>query len=55
MPSAVRPYIPWNVLNLPAGIVPITKVSEQDDFGLKSLPNNDMVRKKLMSLSILCH
>ena len=43
MPSSVRPYIPWNLLNLPAGIVPVTKVTKEDDFGLKSLPNNDMV------------
>ena len=43
MPSSVRPYIPWNLLNLPAGIVPMSKVTKEDDFGLKSLPNNDMV------------
>ena len=44
MPSSVRPYIPWNLLNLPAGIVPMSKVTKEDDFGLKSLPNNDMAK-----------
>ena len=28
---------------MPAGIVPITKVSEQDDKDLESLPSNDLV------------
>ena len=51
MPSAVRPYIPWNLLNMPAGIVPITKVTERDDSELISLPNNDMVN----SFSIFLH
>lgn len=45
IPSAVRPYIPWNNLNMPAGIVPITKVSEQDDKDLESLPSNDLFYK----------
>ena len=52
MPSTVRPYIPWNLLNLPAGIVPMTKVTKEDDFGLKSLPNNDMV---ISLIYILCN
>ena len=51
MPSTLRPYIPWNLLNLPAGIVPMTKVTKEDDFGLKSLPNNDMV---ISLIYILC-
>ena len=51
MPSTVRPYIPWNLLNMPAGIVPMTKVTKEDDFGLKSLPNNDMV---ISLIYILC-
>jgi len=48
MPSAIRLYIPWNLLNMPAGIVPITKVTKQDDTELFSLPNNDMVYKYMM-------
>jgi hypothetical protein len=44
MPSAIRAYAFCNLLNLPAGIVPITKVNEQDDLGLKSMPNNELVR-----------
>ena len=53
MPSAVRPYIPWNLLNMPAGIVPITKVTERDDSELISLPNNDMVNS--FSIFFLLH
>ena len=43
MPSCIRPYTPWNILNMPAGIVPISKVTEQDDKDMESLPNNDLV------------
>ena len=28
---------------MPAGIVPISKVTEQDDKDMESLPNNDLV------------
>lgn len=27
----VGPYIPWNIMNMPAGIVPMTTVTEEDD------------------------
>ena len=45
MPSAVRIYTPWNVLNMPAGIAPITKVTENDEKNMKSMPANDMFYK----------
>lgn len=45
MPSCIRPYTPWNILNMPAGIVPISKVTEQDDKDMESLPNNDLFYK----------
>ena len=42
--SATRPYHPFNLLNLPAGIVPTTTVTQQDDLNmLNSMPNNDLV------------
>ena len=43
IPTATRPYHPFNLLNLPAGIVPTTTVTEQDDLSMKSMPDNDLV------------
>ena len=43
IPTATRPYHPFNLLNLPAGIVPTTTVTEQDDLNMKSMPDNDLV------------
>jgi len=45
IPTATRPYHPFNILNLPAGIVPTTTVTEQDDLSMKSMPDNDLVYK----------
>jgi len=47
IPSATRPYHPFNLLNMPAGIVPTTKVTEQDDLNMDSMPNNDLVYKTI--------
>jgi hypothetical protein len=39
----VQPYIAWNLLDMPAGIVPMCKVTDEDDANLDMLPSNDMV------------
>jgi len=43
--AAVTPYIPWNVMNFPAGIAPITKWNTADDDKMASYPTNDLAYK----------
>ena len=42
--TAGSAWIPWNIFDFPAGILPITKVTEKDEENLNStFPTNDMV------------
>ena len=43
MPSYIRAYCAYNLLNLPAGIVPVTTVTEHDDQQLDYMPSDDLV------------
>ena len=52
IPTATRPYHPFNLLNLPAGIVPTTTVTEQDDLNMKSMPDNDLVCFEIFLIKI---
>ena len=45
VPTAGSPWITWNLFDFPAGILPITKVKEEDEKKLNSsYPTNDLVR-----------
>lgn len=39
----IQAYLAWNLCDMPAGIVPVSKVSDADDRELDSLPKNDLV------------
>ena len=44
VPTAGSPWITWNLFDFPAGILPITKVKEEDEKKLNSsYPTNDLV------------
>lgn len=43
----IAPYIPWNVMNFPAGIAPITTWNEQDTMSLSSYPTDDLAYKMM--------
>eukprot|EP00090_Calanus_glacialis_P030762 TRINITY_DN4996_c0_g1_i1.p1 TRINITY_DN4996_c0_g1~~TRINITY_DN4996_c0_g1_i1.p1 ORF type:complete len:605 (+),score=204.80 TRINITY_DN4996_c0_g1_i1:38-1852(+) len=45
--AAVSPYIPWNVMNFPAGIAPITKWTTDDDAKMADYPTDDMAYKMI--------
>ena len=40
----VNAYMAWNLLDMPAGIVPVSKVTEDDDYNLNKFPSNELVR-----------
>ena len=42
---AVLPYIPWNTMNFPAGIVPITTWSQEDTAAMATYPTDDLAYK----------
>ena len=39
----IQAYVAWNLCDMPAGIVPVSKVTEADDHELDNLPTNDLV------------
>lgn len=43
----VAPYIPWNVMNFPAGIAPITKWSQEDEESMADYPTDDFAYKMI--------
>jgi len=43
--AGVSPYIPWNVMNFPAGIAPVTKWSAADDSAMADYPSDDLAYK----------
>ena len=48
----IQAYLAWNLCDMPAGIVPVSKVSEADDRKLDSLPKNDLVNPKFEKTEI---
>lgn len=44
-PTAGITYIPWNVMNFPAGIAPITKWNSADDVSMSTYPSDDQAYK----------
>lgn len=51
-PFGIYAYIPWNLFNFCAGIVPMGNVSVTDQVLLKELPNNDMFYDYLRRFSV---
>ena len=44
VPTAGSSWVVWNLFDFPAGILPITKVNEEDENALNtSYPRNDVV------------
>ena len=44
VPTAGCTWLAWNLFDFPAGILPITNVTEEDDINLNTIfPTNDMV------------
>jgi len=41
------PYLPWNVLNMPAGIAPITRYSTNDVASMSSYPRANLTYKMI--------
>ena len=46
---AVLPYVPWNTMNFPAGIAPITKWSKEDTEAMTKYPTDDLAYKLVHS------
>ena len=56
MATNVLPTIPWNLLDLPAGIVPMLKVTQDDECNLMNdWPNDDMVCQIFMLIKQCIH
>jgi len=45
--AAVTPYIPWNVMNFPAGIAPFTTWNTADDNNMSNYPSDDLAYKMI--------
>ena len=49
MVAGILPYIPWNIMNFPAGIAPVTKWSHKDDEDMKNYVKDDVLTKMIAS------
>ena len=49
MMAGVLPYIPWNVMNFPAGIVPVSTWGPADDKEMETFPRDDIFYKMMSS------
>ena len=48
VPMACMPYIAWNIFDFPAGILPVSMVTQDDENEfLTNFPNNDLVRSNI--------
>lgn len=47
MIAAILTYVPWNTMNFPAGIAPITKWNKDDDDGMNEYPRDDLITKMI--------
>ena len=44
MPTAGSSWVVWNLFDFPAGILPVTKVNEEDEIALRTTyPTDDLV------------
>ena len=44
MPTAGSSWVVWNLFDFPAGILPVTKVNEEDENALRTTyPTDDLV------------
>ena len=48
--QAANAYMAWNLLDMPAGVVPVSKVTQEDDNNLDNLPSNDMVYYQIIQI-----
>ena len=60
MPTAGSSWVVWNLFDFPAGILPVTKVNEEDEIALRTTyPTDDLVSlqsrqnvlKRIMSIN----
>merc|ERR1712018_480012 len=50
VPTAGSPWITWNLFDFPAGILPVTKVTKEDEDNLCSTyPRNDLVYSHIIN------
>ena len=49
MMAGVLPYIPWNVMNFPAGIVPVSTWGPADEKEMENFPRDDLFYKMIRS------
>ena len=47
MIAAILTYVPWNTMNFPAGIAPITKWSLDDAERMKKYPRDDLLTRSI--------
>ncbi|XP_023329239.1 fatty acid amide hydrolase 1 isoform X1 [Eurytemora carolleeae] len=43
----ILPYIPWNLLNMPAGVAPVTKYTQADSEAMREYPSTDFVYRSI--------
>ena len=49
MMAGILPYIPWNVMNFPAGIVPVSTWGPADQEEMENFPRDDILYKMMRS------
>ena len=49
MVAGTLPYIPWNTMNFPAGIVPVSSWGPADEEEMESYPQDDILHKMIRS------
>ena len=49
MLGGILPYIPWNTINFPAGIVPVSTWGPEDEKEMENYPQDDILYKMIKS------
>ena len=49
MMAGILPYIPWNVMNFPAGIAPVSTWGQADHQEMENFPRDDILYKMMRS------
>ena len=53
VPQAMSPYVAWNLFDFPAGILPISMVTQEDeDRFFADFPTNDLVNSAIKPFEI---